>query len=106
MFLLLMDSKSATPVNLILTRIPVPPICIRPSVASELKIGTNEDSLTMTVSKIAIINEGIRKAITGANIQQLMDVWEYLQLHCGLYINGDMSGIPKHIKVSYFSNIR
>lgn len=34
------DSGSGAPADLILTRIPVPPICIRPSVVSELKAGT------------------------------------------------------------------
>lgn len=38
--LLLMDPKIALPKDLILTRIKVPPICIRPSVISEVKSGT------------------------------------------------------------------
>lgn len=38
--LLGMTSDEADPVNLILTRIYVPPACIRPSVSSEIKSGT------------------------------------------------------------------
>lgn len=38
--LLGMTAKDANPVNLILTRIYVPPACIRPSVVSEIKSGT------------------------------------------------------------------
>lgn len=38
--LLGMTSTEADPVNLILTRIYVPPACIRPSVVSEIKSGT------------------------------------------------------------------
>jgi DNA-directed RNA polymerase III subunit RPC1 len=34
------DHFSATPLDLIVRRIPVPPICIRPSVMSEIKAGT------------------------------------------------------------------
>lgn len=38
--LLLMNPSVTVPAHLILTRIPVPPICIRPSVISDLKSGT------------------------------------------------------------------
>lgn len=38
--LLLMNPSVTLPAHLILTRIPVPPICIRPSVISDLKSGT------------------------------------------------------------------
>lgn len=38
--LLMMKPDASTPKDLILTRIPVPPVCIRPSVVSELKSGT------------------------------------------------------------------
>lgn len=99
MCLLLMDPKCATPVNLILTRIPVPPICIRPSVLSDLKAGTNEDYLTMKLAEIALINDVIRKQ-KGVNVNLYMEHWDFLQLHCSLYINSEMSGIPLHMQVS------
>ena len=35
-----MTAPNASPVHLILTRIFVPPVCIRPSVVSEIKAGT------------------------------------------------------------------
>lgn len=38
--LLLMNPAVSVPADLLLTRIPVPPICIRPSVVSDLKSGT------------------------------------------------------------------
>jgi DNA-directed RNA polymerase III subunit RPC1 len=38
--LLLMNSDNVQPKDLILTRILVPPLCIRPSVASDFKAGT------------------------------------------------------------------
>lgn len=38
--LLLMNPSASTPADLLLTRIPVPPLCIRPSVVSDLKSGT------------------------------------------------------------------
>ncbi|XP_036146712.1 DNA-directed RNA polymerase III subunit RPC1 isoform X2 [Monomorium pharaonis] len=90
-YLLLMNPERASPVDLILTRIPVPPVCIRPSVVSDLKDGTNEDYLTMKISELTIINEYIRNR--GTN----MENWDYLQLHCGLYINSEISGIPHNM---------
>ncbi|XP_018403555.1 PREDICTED: DNA-directed RNA polymerase III subunit RPC1 [Cyphomyrmex costatus] len=94
---LLMDPECATPKDLILRRIPVPPICIRPSILSDLKAGTNEDYLTMKLSEIALINDVIRKQ-KGVNINMYMEHWDFLQLHCGLYINSEMSGIPIHMQ--------
>lgn len=98
-----MDPKCAVPADLILTRIPVPPVCIRPSVMSDLKSGTNEDYLTMKLSEISLINDVIRKQNT-VNINMYMEHWDYLQLHCGLYINSEMSGIPPHMQVSLLIN--
>jgi len=97
--LLLMNPECAAPVDLILRRIPVPPICIRPSVLSDLKAGTNEDYLTMKLAEIALINDVIRRQ-KGVNINMYMEHWDFLQLHCGLYINSEMSGIPLHMQVS------
>ncbi|XP_012231845.1 DNA-directed RNA polymerase III subunit RPC1 isoform X2 [Linepithema humile] len=94
---LLMNPECASPVDLILTRIPVPPICIRPSVMSDLKAGTNEDYLTMKLSEIALINDVIRKQ-NGVKVLTYMEHWDFLQLHCGLYINSEMSGIPLHMQ--------
>lgn len=99
-YLLLMDPKCAVPADLILTRIPVPPVCIRPTVVSDLKAGTNEDYLTMKLSEISLINGVIRKQ-NNVNINMYMEHWDYLQLHCGLYINSEMSGIPAHMQVSF-----
>ena len=38
--LLLMNTQVSHPLDLLLTRILVPPLCIRPSVVSDLKSGT------------------------------------------------------------------
>lgn len=99
--LLLMNYEYALPKDLILTRIPVPPICIRPSVVSDLKAGTNEDHLTMKLSEIVFINDVIQKhRQSGAKVQMYNEDWEFLQLHCALYINSEMSGIPLNMQVS------
>lgn len=38
--LLCMNPESVHPRDLLITRVPVPPLCIRPSISSELKSGT------------------------------------------------------------------
>ena len=96
-----MNPNCALPKDLILTRLPVPPICIRPSVVSDLKAGTNEDNLTMKLSEILLINDVIRKhRQCGAKVQMYNEDWEFLQLHCALYINSEMSGIPLNMQVT------
>ncbi|XP_059048540.1 DNA-directed RNA polymerase III subunit RPC1 [Achroia grisella] len=93
--LLGMNVKLTRPEDLILTRLPVPPLCIRPSVASEMKAGTNEDDLTMKQSEILLINDVISRHIaSGGKSDLVQEDWDYLQLHVALYINSEMSGIP------------
>lgn len=59
--LLLMNPEAGKPADLILTRLLVPPLCIRPSVVSDLKSGTNEDDLTMKLTEIIFFNDVIKK---------------------------------------------
>ncbi|XP_053613685.1 DNA-directed RNA polymerase III subunit RPC1 [Plodia interpunctella] len=94
--LLGMNIKQCRPEDLILTRLPVPPLCIRPSVVSEIKAGTNEDDLTMKQSEILLINDVIGRHIASGGKSELVvqEDWDYLQLHVALYINSEMSGIP------------
>lgn len=63
--LLLMNPEAGTPADLLLTRLLVPPLCIRPSVVSDLKSGTNEDDLTMKLTEIIFLNDVIKKVWTG-----------------------------------------
>ncbi|KAM3959347.1 RNA polymerase III subunit A [Aphomia sociella] len=93
--LLGMNVNLTRPEDLILTRLPVPPLCIRPSIASEMKAGTNEDDLTMKQSEILLINDVISRHIaSGGKTELVQEDWDYLQLHAALYINSEMSGIP------------
>uniref|UniRef100_A0A674HBK6 DNA-directed RNA polymerase subunit n=1 Tax=Taeniopygia guttata TaxID=59729 RepID=A0A674HBK6_TAEGU len=93
--LLLMNPQAGKPSDLILTRLLVPPLCIRPSVVSDLKSGTNEDDLTMKLTEIIFLNDVIKKhRISGAKTQMIMEDWDFLQLQCALYINSELSGIP------------
>uniref|UniRef100_A0AAY5E8B7 DNA-directed RNA polymerase subunit n=1 Tax=Electrophorus electricus TaxID=8005 RepID=A0AAY5E8B7_ELEEL len=93
--LLLMNPEAGKPADLILTRLLVPPLCIRPSVVSDLKSGTNEDDLTMKLTEIIFLNDVIKKhRMSGAKTQMIIEDWDFLQLQCALYINSELSGIP------------
>lgn len=93
--LLAMDSTRARPKDLILTRMLVPPVCIRPSVASDIKAGTNEDDLTMKQTEIIFINDVIKKhKMSGASVNMYQEGWDFLQLQTALYINSELSGVP------------
>lgn len=93
--LLGMTAPDSNPANLIVTRIFVPPVCIRPSVVSEVKAGTTEDDLTMKQSEILLINDVISKhQNSGGKIELIQEDWDFLQLHCALYFNSEVSGVP------------
>jgi DNA-directed RNA polymerase III subunit RPC1 len=92
---LLMSPAHGSPKDLILTRVPVPPVCIRPSVVSDLKSGTNEDDLTMKLTEIVFLNNVIvLHRQKGAKMETIAEDWDFLQLQCALYINSELSGIP------------
>nr|XP_016942385.1 DNA-directed RNA polymerase III subunit RPC1 [Drosophila suzukii] len=93
--LLGMCSHDAHPKHLIVTRVFVPPACIRPSVLSEVKAGTTEDDLTMKQSEILLINDVIQRHMaTGGKIELIHEDWDFLQLHVALYFHSEISGIP------------
>ncbi|CAH1795117.1 unnamed protein product [Owenia fusiformis] len=97
--LLMMNTASCRPEDIILTRILVPPICIRPSVVSDLKSGTNEDDVTMKLTEIVFLNDVIQKHRTaGAKMQMIMEDWDFLQLQVALLYNSETSGIPLHMQ--------
>ena len=56
--LLLIDVKLCVPADLIMTHVPAPPVCIRPSVAVSATI-KNEDDLTVKLSEIVYYNQEI-----------------------------------------------
>ncbi|KAK2152800.1 hypothetical protein LSH36_317g01042 [Paralvinella palmiformis] len=101
--LLLMDPEAGRPENLILTRILVPPLCIRPSVISDLKSGTNEDDITMKLTEIIFLNDVIMKhRASGAKMPMIMEDWDFLQLQVALLYNSETSGIPLHMQPKKF----
>ncbi|GIY43094.1 DNA-directed RNA polymerase III subunit RPC1, partial [Caerostris darwini] len=89
----MMNPSVGRPEDLIITKLPVPPLCIRPSVVSELKSGTNEDDMTTKLIGIIQINQEIQLRGGNAPLKYLMRIWENLQTHVALYINSDLSGV-------------
>ena len=91
--------QNGRPESLIMTRLAVPPACIRPSVISDLQSGSNEDDITMKLTEIIFLNDVIRKhQSSGAKVQIIMEDWDFLQLQCALYINSEVSGIPMNMQ--------
>jgi len=90
-----LDPVQGPPTHFIWTYLPVPPVAIRPSVAMETAVGSNEDDLTIKLMEIVHINNIIKTAMErGAQIQAIMEDWDFLQLQCAMYINSELPGVP------------
>ncbi|MES1902206.1 MAG: DNA-directed RNA polymerase III subunit RPC1 [Paramarteilia canceri] len=95
-FLMIGDMK---PEDMILKRIFVPPVCIRPSVVSGYRSGTTEDDITMQICDILFLNDIItRNKMNGVNINHLRNIWDVLQIKTAFLFNSQVSGIPMHIQ--------
>lgn len=90
-----MDPTRSHPERFVVTHVPVPPVCIRPTVVSEGATGTTEDDLTVQLMHVASINndllqsQGIGKLTTPG----LVESWEYLQDQLGLFVNSSLPGL-------------
>lgn len=92
--LLDMKAGSSHPRDLILTHIPVPPVCIRPSVQVSQGV-TNEDDLTVKLQEVIQLNSMIRASLEeGVPLTKIKQEWEYLQAVLAQYINSETSGLP------------
>ncbi|KAI8588436.1 hypothetical protein BDZ88DRAFT_422050 [Geranomyces variabilis] len=79
------------------TALPVPPVCIRPSIGQENS--STEDDLTVLLSEIIEINTKIKSLIeSGQKTESLVEYWDYLQLQCAMYVTSDLPGIPTHLQ--------
>ena len=82
------------PEHLILTHLPVPPVCIRPSVEMDGVAGSNEDDITMKLIQIIEVNNVLRQGLEkGLAITNLMENWDFLQIQCAMYINSELPGL-------------
>ncbi|CAK0820611.1 unnamed protein product [Prorocentrum cordatum] len=81
------------PERLVLTALPVPPVCIRPSVAMGDK-GFREDDLTAAVKDIVEANSNLQEKLDrGGQLSQVAEAWQWLQEKVATYINSETSGL-------------
>ena len=90
--LLGMDPSESRPEMFIWQYLPVPPVCIRPSVSQDSS--STEDDLTSQIGEIVHTNNLIKKSLqTGQSIQTIMEQWDYVQAAIATYINSDSPGL-------------
>lgn len=92
-----MDATYCRPQDLIITHIPVPPSCIRPSVAVSSNT-TNEDDLTIKLAEVLQLNSNLKLAISeGQPPNKLIDDWLLLTYTVTQYFNSDAPGLPYNL---------
>eukprot|EP00727_Mastigamoeba_balamuthi_P012494 m51a1_g7868 putative beta and beta-prime subunits of dna dependent rna-polymerase (1422) ;mRNA; f:275352-280573 len=89
-----MDPLGGGPERLVITNVPVPPVCIRPSVAMDGAGGSNEDDLTVKLMEVVRTNKEIAKQVLSGGLPAaVVGNWETLELQVAMYINADMPGL-------------
>ena len=84
----------ARPEWMILTVLPIPPVCVRPSITLDSGV-RSEDDMTHKLVDIIRINQRLRENIEAGAPQLIVeDLWELLQYHVTTYFNNEVSGIP------------
>ncbi|KAK4159323.1 DNA-directed RNA polymerase III subunit RPC1 [Cladorrhinum sp. PSN259] len=72
--------------------VPAPPICLRPSVAQDN--ASNEDDITSKLAEIILYAGVLRQSLKkGVSLSSVMEMWDYLQLQVGMYVNSDVPGL-------------
>jgi DNA-directed RNA polymerase subunit A' len=88
------NPDTARPEWMILTVLPIPPVCVRPSITLDSGI-RSEDDLTHKLVDVIRINQRLRENIDAGAPQLIVeDLWELLQYHVTTYFNNEVSGIP------------
>eukprot|EP00928_Gymnodinium_smaydae_P100690 TRINITY_DN993_c0_g2_i1.p1 TRINITY_DN993_c0_g2~~TRINITY_DN993_c0_g2_i1.p1 ORF type:complete len:1510 (+),score=350.71 TRINITY_DN993_c0_g2_i1:415-4944(+) len=83
----------ADPERLLLTAIPVSPVCIRPTVSMG-DAGMSEDDLTHAISEIVYADQMLRgKLQRGEPTRQVHEAWKFLQDQCSMLINSEANGL-------------
>jgi DNA-directed RNA polymerase III subunit RPC1 len=95
-----MNQINNRPENLMLTYIPVPPLTIRPSILIGEKT-SNEDDLTIKLAEIQQLNLQMKKILlNSAEIEELMENWNMLQIESARYLNSDIFPKEKSSKLT------
>ncbi|KAK3889972.1 hypothetical protein Pcinc_006051 [Petrolisthes cinctipes] len=99
-YLLGMDPKYARPDWMILTVLPVPPLCVRPAVVMHGS-ARNQDDLTHKLADIIKANnELIRNEQAGAAAHIIVENLKMLQFHVATLTDNDMPGMPRALQKS------
>ena len=84
------------PLDLLITHMPAPPVCIRPSVATDGE--KSEDDLTVKLGEMARYNQEIQRSIAkGEGTDRLIETWLMLQWTVALYFNAEQKGMPRAV---------
>lgn len=94
--LLDMDPRIGRPERMLVQNMPVPPLCVRPTVCADPSQGSNEDDLTMQARQILEINVVIGRLLEMGDLASatLFETWDHLQFEITRYINADQPGLP------------
>ncbi|CAF3626686.1 unnamed protein product [Rotaria sp. Silwood1] len=96
-----MNPQQTRPDWMILTVLPVPPMCVRPSISSFDDLIHCHNDLTYNLAKIIKANNILREhEQRGAASHIIEEDLQLLQYYCGTLINNDLSGIPKSCQKS------
>ncbi|MHA1820988.1 MAG: DNA-directed RNA polymerase subunit A' [Promethearchaeota archaeon] len=92
--LLEINPEATRPEWMILTVLPIPPVCVRPSITLDSGI-RSEDDLTHKLVDVIRINQRLKENIEAGAPQLIVeDLWELLQYHITTFFNNEVSGIP------------
>lgn len=79
--------------RMMITSLPVPPVCIRPSVGMG-DAGVAQDDLTAVISDIVTANNSLREQLAkGTSVRSLQEGWFWLQENCARYVNSEAAGL-------------
>lgn len=93
--LLDMDPDIGRPERMLVQYLPVPPLCIRPTVCQDPSIGSTEDDLTMKAAEIIHVNGVIAQLMEkGGTTSNVLESWDHLQYEVARYINSEQPGLP------------
>jgi DNA-directed RNA polymerase II subunit RPB1 len=99
-YILGMDPKFARPDWMLVTCLPVPPLCVRPAVVM-FGSAKNQDDLTHKLADILKANnELLRNEQAGAAAHILSENVKMLQFHVATLTDNDMPGLPRAMQKS------
>ncbi|KAJ9056799.1 DNA-directed RNA polymerase II core subunit rpo21 [Entomophthora muscae] len=89
-----LSAQFARPEWMVLSNLPVPPPCVRPSIVVP-GMGRGEDDLTHKLSDIIKANDQLKTAEAEGEPTHILDEYEFLlQFHVSTFKDNDVAGLP------------